>query len=85
MSGLKAIEELLHSVKLKLEQPADRRWLSHDNVPRTLIRILLSVITSLSKEAEKRGDTLELGPHKVVQLYKFIATLYMMTDLYFRL
>ena len=81
MSGLKAIEELLDSIKLKLEQPADTRWLSHDNVCRTLIRILPSVITSLSREAEERGDVLALGLHKVVQQYKFIATLYMMTDL----
>ena len=81
MSGLKAIEELLGSVKLKLEQPADTRWLSHDNVCHTLIRILPSVITSLSREAEERGDALAFGLHKVVQQYKFIATLYMMTDL----
>ena len=76
MSGLKAIQELLESVKLKLEKPADTRWLSHDHVCCTLIKILPSVIVSLSREAEERGDALALGLHKVVQQYN----LYMMTD-----
>ena len=80
MSGLKAIEQLLHIPQLKLKQPADTRWLSHDAACRTLVQVLPAVITSLEREAGERGQALAIGLCKVVKHYDFISTLYMMCD-----
>ena len=49
MSGLKAIEQLLQTPQLKLNQPADTRWFSHDTACQTLMRVLPAVIASLEK------------------------------------
>ena len=80
MSGLQAIERLLQSPELKLKKPADTRWLSHDSACQTLVKVFPAVCFSLSREAQERGDALALGLSKVVRMYNFIATLYMMCD-----
>ena len=79
-SGLKVLEELLQTPKLKLKKPLDTRWLSHDNACQTLKKVLPAVIASLEREAEERGEALAVGLSRVVQRYNFIATLYMMCD-----
>ena len=61
MSGLQAIEKLLESLELKLKNPADTRWLSHDNACQTLARAFPAVCISLDREAEKGGISLLLG------------------------
>ena len=80
MSGLKAIEQLLQTPQLKLNQPADTRWLSHDAACQMLMRVLPAVIASLEREAAERGQALAIGLCKVVKQYNFISTLYMMCD-----
>ena len=76
-SGLKAIEQLLQTPDLKLKQPADTRWLSHDSACLTLVNVLPAVITSLEREECERGQPLAVGLCKVVKQYDFIFTLYM--------
>ena len=44
------------------------------------MKVLPAVITSLEREAEERGEPVAIGLSRVVQQYKFIATLYMMCD-----
>ena len=61
MNGLKAIEQLLQTPELKLKQPADTRWLSHDAACQTLVKVLPAVITSLEREAGERGQALAIG------------------------
>ena len=61
MSGLKAIEQLLQTPDLKLKQPADTRWLSHDSACQTLLKVFPAVITSLEREAGERGQALAVG------------------------
>ena len=80
MSGLQAIEDLLNTPHLKVKRAADTRWLSHEGACQTLVKILPAVLTSLSREAEERGDALALGLWTVIKKYDFIATLYMMCD-----
>ncbi len=80
MHGLKAIEELLGTPELKLKKALDTRWLSHDAACQTLMRILPAVIASLEREASERGEAIAVGLSRVVQTFKFIATLYMMCD-----
>ena len=63
--------------ELKLKKAADTRWLSHDTVCATLVKVLPAVITSLEHEATERGDALAVGPSKVVKKYDFIASLYL--------
>ncbi len=81
MSGLKSIEALLETPELKLKQPADTRWLSHDAACLTLVKVLPAVITSLEREAAERGQALAVGLSRVVKQYKFLFTLYMMCDI----
>lgn len=81
MSGLKSIEALLETPQLKLKQPADTRWLSHDAACQTLVKVFPAVITSLEREASERGEALAVGLCKVVKQYKFIFTLYAMCDI----
>ena len=79
MSGLKAIEQIIQLPKLKLEKAADTRWLSREMACKTLVKVLLPVITSLC-EATEREDALAHGLSKVVKHYYFVASLYMMCD-----
>ena len=77
MNGLRAIEQLLQTPELKLKQPADTRWLSHDAACQTLVKVLPAIITSLEREARKRGQAIAIGLCKVVKHYDFTSTLYM--------
>ena len=77
-SGLKAIQELLDITKLKLNQPANTHWLSHDGVCRTFIKILL--FSLVWAERQKKGECISTRIAQILHQYKFIATLYMMGD-----
>ena len=77
---MKAIEQSLQTSELKLKQPADTRWLSHDAACEKLAKVLPAVITSLEREAGERGQALAFGYCKVVKHYDFTSTLYMMSD-----
>ena len=44
---------------------------------KALVEVFPAVCTSLSREAEERGDALAVGLHNVVRKYNFIASLYM--------
>ena len=57
------------------------RWLSHDAAAEAIRRCLNSVITSLEREAEERGDPMALGLSKMVKTYNFVATVHMMCDI----
>ena len=54
MNGLKAIEQLLQTPELKLKQPTDTRWLSHNAACQTLVKVVPAVITSLEQKAGER-------------------------------
>ena len=66
---------------LKLTQAKDVRWLSHDKAVSNLPRCLLSVIASLEREAEERNNAEASGLAAYVKTYKFVAALYMFSDI----
>ena len=80
MAGLKAIQEVLNDPQLKLTQAKDVRWLSHEKAVSNLRRCLPSVITSLEREAEKRNCAQAAGLVGFIKQYKFVASLYMLSD-----
>lgn len=74
-------QAVLDDPVLKPQQAKDVRWLSHDNATRTLARCLPSILASLEREAQERGDAQAMGLSVFMQSYKFIATLMMMRDI----
>ena len=80
MAGLKAIQDVLHDPQLKLTQAKDVRWLSHKKAVGNLRKCLPSVIASLEREAEERNCAQAVGLLSFVKQYKFVATLYMLSD-----
>ena len=74
---MQEIEKLLKSPELKLEMPADTRWLTHDNACQILARVFPAVCVSLSREAEECSCCWTL---QCVRKYNFVASLYMICD-----
>ena len=79
-AGLKQIQEILNDPQIKLTQAKDVRWLSHDKAVQNLRRCLPSVITSVEREAEERNNAEAAGLAAFVKTYKFVAALYMFSD-----
>ena len=79
-AGLREIQEVLNDPSLKLTQAKDVRWLSHDRAVSHLRQCLPSVITSLEREAVERNNAEALGLVTFITKYKFIAALYMFSD-----
>ena len=79
-AGLKDIQSVLGAPDLKLKKASDTRWLSHDQAITAICKSLPSIITSLHKEATERNDAQALGLSKFISTYKFVASLYMMSD-----
>jgi hypothetical protein len=59
----------------------DVRWLSHEKAVANLRRCLPSVVASLEREAEERNCAQATGLVSFVKRYKFVASLYMMSDI----
>ena len=79
-AGLREIQEVLNDPSLKLTQAKDVRWLSHDRAVSHLRQCLPSVIISLEREAVERNNAEALGLVTFIKKYKFIAVLYMFSD-----
>lgn len=79
-AGLKDIQNVLSAPDLHLKRASDTRWLSHDLAVTAVRKSLPSVITSLKRESTERNDAQALGLLKFVCTYKFVACLYMMSD-----
>ena len=78
-AGLLAIQKLLDEPELKVLQPSSTRWLSTGNCVVRLKKILGSIIISLGREFEERGDA-AAGLNKFLSEYQFIATLLLFCD-----
>ena len=80
-SGLKSIQEVLNDPTLKLTQAKDVHWLSHKKTIATLRRCLPSVVASLEREAAEWNCAQATGLVSFVKRYKFVASMYMMSDI----
>lgn len=79
-AGLLAVQKLLVQPELKVLQPSSTRWLSTGNCVDRLKKILGSIIISLGRESEERGDAAAAGLYKFLSEYNFIATLLLFCD-----
>ena len=80
-AGLRSIQEVLDDPHLKITQAKDVRWLSHDKAVSHLRQCLKSVILSLEKEGTERNNAEAAGLLSFIRSYKFIASLYMFSDI----
>ena len=71
---------MLGDPALKLKQAKDVRWLSHQAAIDALRRSLLSVLTSLDREAAERGEPAANGLLTFMRKYFFIAALALFAD-----
>ena len=78
-AGLKAIQCLLQQ-KGSVVAPCTTRWLSIEQSVSRLRDCFASVIISLQREGEERGDAKALGLQAMVTKYRFVATMLMMCD-----
>ncbi|XP_066298487.1 zinc finger protein 862-like [Branchiostoma lanceolatum] len=77
--GLKEIQEVLNDLQLKMKQPKDVRWLSHDSATSALYRSIRSVLVHLNSEMNK-GVVMATALWGWLHTYKAIATLYLLCD-----
>ena len=80
-AGLRSIQEVLDDPHLKITQAKDVRWLSHDKAVSHLRQCFKLVILSLEKEGTERHNTEVAGLLSFIRSYKFIASLYMFSDI----
>ena len=66
MSGLHALQEVLHDPLINLKEAKDVRWLSNNNAVQSLRRTLSSVVVSLEREATERGEPMAIGLVKTI-------------------
>ena len=79
-AGLKEIQDVLNDPRLNLTQAKDVRWLSHDRAVSHLRKCFQSVLVSLEREAQERNSAEAAGLVSFVKKYKFVAALYMFSD-----
>ena len=80
-AGLRYIQEVLDDPLLKLTQAKDVRWLSHDKAVNHLRQCFKSVLQSLEKEATERNNAEAAGLLTFIRSYRFVAALYMFSDI----
>ena len=80
-AGLRAIQEVVNDPHLKLTQAKDVKWLSREKAVTNLRKCFASVITSLEREAEERNCAQAAGLLAFIKKYKFVAALYMLSDI----
>ena len=78
--GLNEIQDVLNDPRLNLTQAKDVRWLSHDRAVSHLRKCFSSVLVSLEREAQARNSAEAAGLVSFVKKYKFVAALYMFSD-----
>ena len=78
-AGLQAVQSLLRE-KGRLIAPCETRWLSVDRSVNRLKDSFASIVVSLQREGEERGDAKAMGLCKLVSEFRFIATMMLMCD-----
>ena len=60
-AALKAIQDLLNSLSLKMKEAKDVRWLSHDQAVLMLRRTLPAVLTAMEREGSEKEEPVAIG------------------------
>lgn len=80
MATLHAIQGILNDPQIKCRQAKDVRWLSHDNAIKALVGSLPSLLVSLDRKASENSEPTAHGLLKFMKSYKFVATMYLLSD-----
>ena len=80
-ASLQTIQEVLNDPVIKCKQAKDVRWLSHENAIKAVVRTLPSLLVSLDREASENGEPTALGLYKFMKSYKFVASVYLLSDI----
>ena len=65
---------------LCLKKAVHTRWLSHDKAVTAICRTLPSLLTTLEREVAERDNAVARGLVRAIKLYKFVAMLYLLSD-----
>ena len=76
--GLHAIQEVLDQPKSKAK---DVHWLSYDMAIKAVIHTYSSVLVSLECEVSEHGEPTAHGLTKFMKCYKFIFSIYVLSDI----
>ena len=79
-SDLKEMEKVLHMPIIKLKQPTETRWLSHEQAVHSLRKCLKAVKITCEMEANA-GDATALGLATHLGKPSFVATLLLLSDI----
>ena len=79
MAGLQAVQSLVKE-RGKLLAPCTTRWLSTERSVNRLKACFISVVLSLQREGEERGDAKALGLSRLITEYRFVCTMLLLCD-----
>ena len=79
-ASLHQIKEVMKEPVLCLKKAIHIRWLSHDKTVTVIRRTLPSLLTTLEREVAKRDNAVACGLVRALKLYKFVAMLYLLSD-----
>ena len=77
MGNLHAIQEVLNDPLIKCKLAKYVRWLSHDNAIKALVHCLPSILVTVASE---NGEPTAHGLLNFMKTYKFVACLYLLSD-----
>lgn len=79
-AALHEIQEIMEEPVLHLKRAIHTRWLSHDQAVASIQRTLPSLLTTLEREAAEKDDAVARGLLQALKCYKFVATLFLLSD-----
>jgi hypothetical protein len=79
-AALHEIQEIMEEPVLHLKKAIHTRWLSHDQAVTAIRRTLPSLLTTLEREVAEKDDAVARGLLHALKCYKFVATLYLLSD-----
>ena len=79
-AALHEIQKIMEEPILCLKKAIHTRWLSHDQPVTAIRRTLPSLLTTLEREVAEREDAVARGLVHAVKCYKFVATIYLVSD-----
>ena len=74
------MQKVLDTPQLKLQRPAETRWLSLENSVHALCHCL-SAVQAVTEQEGSEGDATAIGLATQLKSPKFIATLYLLSDI----
>ena len=79
-AALHQIQEIMDEPVLRLKRAVSTRWLSHDLAVASIRRTLVSLLTTLERAVVENDDAVARGLLHAMKSYKFVATLYLLSD-----